>query len=274
MSTKIILLDLDGTLLDSQKRLSPANRGALERCAAKGIHIVPSTGRFYAGMPEVIRTLPFVRYVVAVNGAQVYDAAQQKVLHRAEMPLELALRIYDRLDMLPVIYECFLDDWGYMPKAHHDRIDEFITGDQTRTMIRTLRKPVEDFRGLLVQKNHALQKIQMFFRDPQARLDALDTLPRVFPETAVSSSIAGAVEMTDRAATKGEALRFLCRCLDVDIQDTMSFGDNSNDLSMIEAAGVGVAMANADPELREIADYVTDTNDDDGVAKALEHFGL
>ena len=78
MSIQMILLDLDGTLLTSDKRLSPGNRAALERAAARGVHIVPSTGRFYSGMPQVVRELPFVRYVVSINGALIYDAAEDK----------------------------------------------------------------------------------------------------------------------------------------------------------------------------------------------------
>ena len=70
---RIIALDLDGTLLDSQKRLSPRNRAALERVAAKGVHVVPTTGRFFGMMPAAVRDLPFVRYAITINGAQVYD---------------------------------------------------------------------------------------------------------------------------------------------------------------------------------------------------------
>ena len=88
MSVKIILLDLDGTLLTSDKQISPANRAALEEAAARGIHIVPSTGRFYDGMPAVVQELPFVRYVVTVNGAQVYDAEEKKILHRADIQVK------------------------------------------------------------------------------------------------------------------------------------------------------------------------------------------
>ena len=92
MAIKLILLDLDGTLLTSDKQISPANYAALERCAANGVHIVPSTGRFYGGMPQVVRDLPFVRYVVAVNGAQVCDLKEDKVLCREEIALDAALR--------------------------------------------------------------------------------------------------------------------------------------------------------------------------------------
>ena len=272
MAIRIILLDLDGTLLTREKQLSGANRAALERAADMGIWIVPSTGRFYEGIPAVVRELPFVRYAVTINGAQVYDAAEKRVLHRAEIPPEAAERVFDRLDTLPVIYDCFLDGWGYMDAENYARIDRFIEDPRVNRMVKELRRPVEHFREFIRRENRPLQKIQMFFRDMDRRREALESLAREFPDMAVTSSISNNIEINDRAATKGEALRFLCRYLGLEIRDTMAFGDGSNDMSMIQAVGIGVAMANADPDLKAAADFVTDTNDADGVAKAIERF--
>ena len=272
MAIKIILLDLDGTLLTSDKQISPANRSALERAVAQGIHIVPSTGRFFGGIPQVVRDLPFIRYAITVNGAQIYDAAEDKVLHRAEIQPVDAEPIYDCLDALPVIYDCFLDGWGYMDRRSYARIDEFIPDPQVNRMVKDLRKPVEDFRAFMREQNRPVQKIQLFFRDMDLRQQVWKQLIGRFPNMSVTSSIANNVEINEKHANKGEALAVLCRRLGVDISETMSFGDGSNDRSMILAAGVGVAMANADPSLKEIADYVTDTNDNDGVARAIEKF--
>lgn len=267
---KLIFLDLDGTLLDDQKRISPATRAALERCAALGMQIVPATGRFYDGIPQEVRELPFVRYVVAVNGAQVRDVAENRVLRRAELPLDTALRVYDRLDCLPVIYECYLDDRGYMPAAFYGQIEDYIEDRHVRRMVRQLREPVAEFRAFLREKNRPLQKIQMFFRDGAACRAAFPAMSAEFPETAVTSSIPNAIELTDRAATKGEALRFLCGYLGVDVRETVAFGDSRNDVELLKAAGLGVAMGNAEPELLAAADCVTDKNTRDGIAKALE----
>ena len=272
MAIRIILLDLDGTLLTHDKQLSPGNRAALERAAAMGIWIVPSTGRFYQGMPAVVRELPFVRYAVTINGAQVYDGKEDAVLRRAEIAPAAAERVFDRLDALPVIYDCFLDGWGYMDARHYAQIDRFIADPRVNRMVKDLRRPVEDFRAFIRRENRPLQKIQMFFRDLDRRREALEVLPRDLPDMAVTSSIPNNIEINDSAATKGEGLRFLCRRLGVDIRDTMAFGDGSNDMTMIRAAGIGVAMANADPALRAAADFVTDTNDADGVAKAIARF--
>ena len=272
MDIKLILLDLDGTLLTSEKQISPANYDALERCAAAGVHIVPSTGRIYSGMPQVVRDLPFMRYVVAVNGAQVYDVKEDKVLCREEIELDAAFRVYDELDKLPVIYDCYMGGSGYDDAAMYERIDEFISDPHVNAMVKGTRKPVPDLRAFLREQGCPLQKIQMFFKNMERRAKELERLPKLFPDLAVTSSIANNIEFNAKNANKGEALRFLCRHLGLDVSESMSFGDSSNDLSMIVAAGVGVAMANADRALLDAADYVTDTNDNDGVAKAIARF--
>ena len=274
MDIKLILLDLDGTLLDSNKNLPEENRAALERAAARGIHIVPASGRLYGGMPEGIRALPFVRYAVGSNGAQIYDAWEKKVIRRAEIPLPLAGRVYDYLDTLPVIYDCYMDGSGWIDSAMYARIDEFVTDPAIKAMVKTLRGPVEGFRSFVAAQGRPLQKIQMFFKDMDRRALELTRLAELFPELIVSSSINNNIEMNIQSATKGEALRFLCRYLDIDAHDTMAFGDKSNDLPMLRAAGLGVAMANADEELLAAADYITGTNDQNGVAQALERFVL
>ena len=272
MAVKLILLDLDGTLLTSEKTISPANYAALSRCAERGIHIVPSTGRFYSGMPQVVRGLPFIRYVVAVNGAHVCDVIAGQVLRREEISLDTAFEVFEVLDRLPVIYDCFLDDWGYMGEDMYQQIDWFIADPRVNRMVKELRRPVPDLRAYLAEQGQPLQKLQMFFRDMEARSTALERLPGRFPNLTVTSSIANNIEINARKANKGEALRFLCCHLGIEIQDTMAFGDGSNDLSMIRAAGIGVAMANADQSLRAVADYIADTNDNDGVAKAIARF--
>jgi HAD superfamily hydrolase (TIGR01484 family) len=85
---KLIVLDLDGTLLNSKKELSPGNFAALEAAAAKGIYVVPCTGRFFKAMPECIRSLPFLRYAITINGAQVFDRETGEAIVRDEIALE------------------------------------------------------------------------------------------------------------------------------------------------------------------------------------------
>lgn len=272
MSVKIILLDLDGTLLASDKTISPANYAALERAAEMGVHIVPSTGRFYDAMPQVVRDLPFVRYVVTVNGAQIYDAKEKKVLHQEEIPPEEALAVYEYFASLPTICDCYVDGWGYMDRGHYARIDEFCrtAPPYVEKMLKELRTPVDDVKEII--RGHNVQKVMCFFKDMDRRAVELERVPILFPHLRMTSSIANNIEVNAMGANKGDALKHLCAHLGVDVKDTMAFGDGSNDLTMIQTAGIGVAMGNAYQGLKDVADYITLDCDEDGVAHAVEKF--
>lgn len=270
MAVRIIALDLDGTLLNSEKLISPEDYAALERAASMGVHIVPTTGRFYDAMPQVVRDLPFVRYAITVNGAQIYDAKEKKVLHTAEMEPEEALEVYRYFETLPGICDCYIDGWGYMERSHYARIDAFTTVPYVRTMLKDLRTPVDDLKAFIRQ--HKVQKVMVFFKDMDRRALELERVPGLFPRLLATSSIANNIEVNAAGANKGDALMRLCDYLGIDRAESMSFGDGSNDLSMIRAAGVGVAMANAYDGLKEAANFVTLSCDQSGVAHAVDRF--
>ena len=110
--------------------------------------------------------------------------------------------------------------------------------------------------------------------DPQQRLEQLKIMPELFPDYNITSSIYCNIEINTKASDKGAALRSLCEKLGIDIRDTMVFGDGLNDIGMFRAAGLSVAMANADPALKAEADFVTAGNDENGVAAAIRRFAL
>lgn len=267
-NVKILALDLDGTLLDSDKKLTTGNRAALERAARAGIHIVPTTGRFYGGMPECIRELPFLRYVITINGAQVADLQTGQVLYRAEIPVDRAVELMRFLDDRPLVYDCYMDNDAFMTAWMKERAEEIVTNPHYRVMIRDLRKPVPELKQFLLERGQDVQKVQ-FFTNPQLRMELMEQLPRVFADMVVSSSVPENVEINQLHANKGEALLALAKHLGVEREQTMAIGDGLNDLSMIREAGIGVAMANACPELRELADAFTLSCDEDGVAHAI-----
>ena len=269
---RIIALDLDGTLLNSKKELSPASLAALERAAEAGIEIVPTTGRFYGGMPEAIRALPFIRYVISINGAEVKDLRTGEVIYRAELPWEQAVEIMSLLDTLPVIYDCYMDSAGWMTGSQKALVDETVDSPHYRKMIHELRQNVPELKAFLRERKHGVQKVQFFTRDENMRLDMLRNLDKRFENLSVSSSVDQNVEINNIHANKGEALHALAAHLGVPVSATMSFGDGLNDLSMLSAAGLGVAMENACPEAKAAADVLTDSCDADGVAKAIEKY--
>lgn len=277
---KIISLDLDGTLLDSQKRLSDGNRAALEEAAAKGVLIVPTTGRFFGMMPQAIRDLPFVRYAITINGAQVYDRETGTAIVREEIPLDMALDIMRLLDGYDVIYDCYRSNWGWMTESLQNKAEDYATDAHYVKMVREFRNPVPELKAYLesTASEGDVQKVMLFARNTpgsEAVTKAITEAVRErFPQIKATSSTWNNLELNIETAHKGNSLRRFAEHLGYALDNCMALGDGTNDLSMIEAAGLGVAMSNAHPLVIAAADHVTASNDEDGVAKAIRDFVL
>ena len=267
---RLIAMDLDGTLLTSDKRLTERNRAAMEKAAEAGIAIVPATGRIYAGVPEEIKALPFIRYLILANGATVYDRETDRVLYSAEIPPETAIDTLTWLDGFPVIYDCYQDDRGYMTAEMWGKAELYAPSPIYLRMIRTLRKPVPDLKEHIRTRGRSVQKLQAFCKTTDVQTLVMEKTAARFPELAVSSSVARNVEINDIKANKGAALQALCGCLEIGTEKAMAFGDGFNDLSMILTAGTGVAMGNSVQEVLNAADRIAPDNDSDGVGCIIE----
>ena len=269
---RIIALDLDGTLLDSNKQLSAGNLAALQKAADAGIEIVPTTGRFFGGMPDFIRQLPFVHYAITVNGAEVADLKSGTVVYKAEIPFQLSVSIMEFLDEYPVIYDCYMNNEAWMTESMKLRIDDIVEDKHYRKMLHELRQPVPEMKSFLLQRQQDVQKIQLFTADQDLRLELMQQLTARFENLSVSSSISANVEINQSHANKGEALLALAEFLGVPQSATMAFGDGLNDLTMIRDAGVGIAMSNACDEAKNLSDWVSLSCDEDGVAHGIEKY--
>ena len=265
---RLVALDLDGTLLDSSKRLSERNRAALAAAAAHGIHIVPTTGRFFDAMPAVIRDLPFVRYAVTINGAAVFDRLENRVISEDLIPLPTALAILDAVDGFDCIYDVYMGNWGWNSESNVAKADEYAPDVHYAKMIRDLRTHVPDLKAHLRATGRDIQKLLTFVKDPYGPITA--AVAAVAPGIVATSSNARLFEFNSPGAHKGAALAKLAAHLGFGIENVMSFGDGLNDLTMVRDAGLGVAMANAVPDVLAAARHVAPSNDADGVAVALE----
>lgn len=272
MKPKLILTDLDGTLLRDDKSLSPANRTALVRAAAQGAEVVVATGRFFGGIPRELLELPFLRYFILMNGAKVYDRREDRVLYRSEIPLAQAERVMDLLEPLDCTVDCYQNDVGWMERRYFDHLDYYVTDPVSRAMVRSHRRPVDDLRAQVRAGGNTVQKMQAYFPHLELRPRVMALLRREVPGVVQSVSLPTNLELNAAGATKGAALAALCRALGLDPLDTAAFGDGTNDVSMLAAAGVGVAMANGAPETRQAADLVTVSNQEDGVALVLDRW--
>ena len=272
MSVRLIAFDLDGTLLDDEKNVPPENLRALETAAARGVVLVPATGRIVRGIPEAVKALPGVRYFIISNGAGVYDAKEARLLYRGDVPVELALRCYEYMDTLPVIYDCYQNESGWMTRWMYEACEDYFpTEPHMLEIVKRLRVPVDDLKETLRQRGEPLQKLQMFFKpeDLDERERQLRRIPELFPELAATTSVSNNIEINSVNAGKGKALLALAKLLDIDPKDTLAFGDGTNDCEMLEMAGRGVAMENADPQVKAVADEICESNNDAGVGKTI-----
>ena len=274
MDIKLIAMDLDGTLLDSQKNISPENMYALERAAQKGIYIVPCTGRFFAAIPDNIRSLPFVRYAITINGAVVYDAVEDKVISETAMPLERGLELLDWCAGLGVAYDCYIGSRGYMHKDHIDHIEDYLNSKVYCDIIRNMRIPVDDLKAYVKEQGLAVQKVQMFSKDREFLFNTREYVNKNWPDLLATSSLNNNLEINAKDANKGTALKALAKHLGLEIKQTMAIGDGGNDLPMILAAGTSAAMMNGLPELKNAASFTTLSCNGSGVAYAINRVVL
>lgn len=267
---KLIAFDLDGTLLKDNKELTPRTLDALKNASKAGIHLVPTTGRLYDGVPEEIRTLPFIRYVIGANGAEVYDAWEKKTLHRAEMKREEVLRFFAVAEDTSAIIGCYKDGKAYMGKRDMEKMEEYSPGQVFFRMMRRIYIPVDDLKEYLLESGETVQKLMLFFADLEERRQVLEHMKVSLFDLSVSSSVINNIEVNAKDANKGAALKFLWQYLGIEREATAAFGDGSNDITMLLEAGTGFAMENACPEAKEAADRITLSNEQEGVAYMIQ----
>lgn len=270
MDIKLVGLDLDGTVLDDDRRVRQRTIDALRLAAQHGINLAVISGRNFMAVPQELRELPFIRYYVLCNGAGIYDKWNDALLFQADIPLDEALDIYRSLEEEDVYYDCYLSDGAWTQQSHYDRIDEFVPVESHRAFLKVNRKPFPDLCQALRQRGKSLWKVQAIYKDTATRDREMARLQKKYPQYAFVTAYSYNMEVNMPAATKGQGLMQLARILGLERSQIMAFGDGGNDVSMLQSAGVGVAMGNACDEAKAAAACVGPTNNADGVAQVLE----
>ncbi len=271
MNIRLIAFDLDGTLLDDGKRLPDRNRQALAECARRGIYIVPCTGRFVKGIPlEILDT--GVRYAITMNGGSIEDVKTGEILDRRPLEKTDALAVMRMAREYPgVMYDAFVGGQGISEEKFYDHLERFGATGAVRELIRNTRIKIADIISYVEQTPLAVDKVNLLFADMGDRAVLRERLA-VFPGLLVTSSLANNLEINGIGAEKGDALLRLAAYLGIAREETMAFGDGGNDYSLIEKAGVGIAMSNGESGLKAKADYVAPDNNSAGVAQVIEKF--
>ena len=266
---KLVFVDMDGTFLDSAKAITPENASALDAAASAGVMVVPCTGRNLAGLPPELLAHPSVRYAVCANGAVVAEVAGGRTLREVTIDKDLVLGLYQRLRDRPVTFDLFADGTVYAERERFSLIERLELSEATKEFVRSVRTVYDASLEDQLSRIGEVCRLNVFYRRPEDR-DAVCALVDAEPSLRRASSLPCNIEITDRRAHKGAGLLWLCEHLGVAPQDCIAFGDGDNDLTMLAAAGDGVAMANAAPEVKAAADHLAASCDESGVARYLE----
>jgi len=269
MSIRLVALDLDGTLLDSRKELTQRNRRALEACIERGIYIVPCTGRTASGIPEEIRSIPGIRYAITVNGGMIEDMEKNQVLDQRLMDTATALDIIDLVKDYHIMYDAYIEGEGISEERFYNHLDDYKITEEIQKLVKRTRHVVPSIAEYVKQWKGKIDKVNLFFDDLTLR-EEIRAMLKKRSDVLVSSSLYNNLEINALGASKGNALLRLASILGLSKEETMAFGDGENDSSMIEMAGIGVVMANGEPSVKAVADYITAGNDESGVAQAIE----
>ena len=262
-------IDLDGTLLNDSKQLCEGTEAVFAAAASRGVQLVPITGRPFAGIPACVRALPEIEYYICSNGAQIIDAKTEKALCSFTIPNAKCRRIMGALRALDCAFEPFANGWGYTEQAIYQRYMQQFSGTPLEEYITSSRRIIDCVESVF--DNGETEADEFFVNCPDgavrerliAAMDRIGGLQYCYLGDRF-------VEITRKGTDKGEALAALCCRLGIDIAETIAFGDGENDLLFLKKAGIAVAMENAHPAVKSIADIITSSNNDNGVCAIIK----
>lgn len=265
MPVSLIAVDVDGTLLNSDGKITEGTQAAFRAAAEHGIRLALGTGRCRDECRYILRQLPELRYMINCSGATVYDVAEDRELYVEGLPMDTVRDLYRRLGDLDCLFEVMADGFIYTDRARLSHLDEYLNHYYI-DIIRSTRTPT-DMEELLRTRTEPAAKIHLFFRcEADQQLARSRLAPAGLP---MLNSIPENLELNLPTVDKGLGLRRLAEYLGIPTSDCMAIGDNLNDVGMFCEAGYPVLMANGNPEILPHAKYVTASCDEDGVALAI-----
>lgn len=272
---KMVGLDLDGTTLKYGDFLSERTLDAFKKAKEKDTHIVIATGRTGRSLPPVLFDVPEIEYVVTSNGAHIIRLADMETIYENIIKPEDVSIVVERARAMGYVFEAFVDGTAYIDKTVYEGMQKNPEKYKYRDIEYVLRTrlPIEDIYEFTENHGDRIENISITFEGESDRIRIFNELGDIDGLT-LTSSFSNNVEIGGKTTSKAQALMYLLDMLNLTLENLMTCGDSPNDSKMIELAEVGVAMADSHPYILDIADYVTDTCYEDGVAKAIERFVL
>ena len=269
---QLIALDIDGTLLNSRKEITPDTAAMVERALEAGKHVVLSTGRSFAELEEILARFPAMRYGICESGALIFDRARETPIAVHPIPLDLVRRVEAVARQRDVLVHVFQRGRPVISRRQMAQLEEFQI-PYFRPLFERYSLQVEDsLDHCLRLEAPSIEKINLYHRTPAARDETRPLLAHLPLEQVDSEKTS--LELSAPQVDKGRGLRELCAHLQVPIEATIAVGDSYNDAAVLRAAGLAVGMGNAPEPVRQLCDVIVADCEHDGVAEAISRFLL
>jgi hypothetical protein len=270
MNNKILFVDLDRTLLCDDKSISEKNKLAIEKMLDAGHYLVLATGRTIESGRYVARDLGLTIpgcYMIAFNGALLYDCAADRVLLKRTLPIEVVQELLDRAKKAGIYAQTY-NKMDVVTSKHTKELDYYKGRSKISYKIST---------NVMDALEEEPQKVLLISLDQRERLEKFQKKNRSWENGKCNSffSCNEYLEYCPLDTSKGTGLEYLTRTLNMPSDSTIAVGDEENDIPMIQAAHIGVAMKNGIQKIKDVADYVTENdNNHDAIAEIIEKFIL
>ena len=275
MDYKLICIDMDGTLLNDKKEVSEENLITLKKASEKGVKIAVCTGRLFASARYYAELIGVKAPVIASNGAYIREKDRDEVIYELSLGVEKCKKIQQIVSK-------------YNFNVFYNKHDSVITKDGFKegNTYAAMNKILPDRYRIKLINTNEINRIILDEGDDILKCICIsdnndyESLDKARKEILgvggfeVVSSNTDNIEIMSKGVAKGRAVKVLGDFYNLSSSEIICIGDNENDLSMIEYAGMGIAMGNATDKVKKIANYITDTNNNSGVAKAIEKFVL
>lgn len=266
---KLLAIDMDGTALTSQKKISPRTLAAINDLLKRGVHVVTSTGRGIDELSDYRDDFKLMHYGILITGGLVYDFFKNEPLSVHAVDEDIMLKLIDfGLEERAMIHLLTL----HSSVAREQDIRNMAAFDMEiyHDMFNRICLRVDDFKEYILTHPGEVIKVNLYHRDQKSRARNFERMKNF--ELSISFTETNNLEASPKGITKGSGLVELCNFLNIDISETVAVGDGNNDKEILQTAGVAVAMGNACDEIKQLADFITLDNDNDGVAVAVEKF--
>lgn len=269
MKYKAIFCDFDGTLYREDHTISQTNKDAITKYIKAGGKFVVSTGRLFSAIYPKLLELGLDGEVIVYQGGGIYDIESKKQIFGKYFERDMAIKALEYVESMgdnfvPLVY---INDICHC-RFFNEYVNTFVSicNIGYKETIIPLSEYVAKSKDLPV-------KVLVLMKEDCCDKFSKEGMEK-FPSLAFMRSHTFIVEIITKGINKGEACKWICNKHGIDIKDTIALGDSENDIAMIETAGLGVAMGNAMPSVKKSADFIADTNDNDGVAKVIYQFCL